>query len=67
MVAMGLLAYFGARTLVVCFWDYGIWAFVRDARGTYLPLRRQYRRGRRIIEETGEREREREEREEQLY
>jgi hypothetical protein len=30
MVAMGLLAYFGAGTLSFFFCLYGIWAFVRD-------------------------------------
>jgi hypothetical protein len=67
MVATGVLAYFGAGTLLFFFWAYGIYAFVRDLRNRYVPMARQYLRGRREMKEAEERERERKEREEQLY
>ncbi|MDG5775480.1 hypothetical protein VB773_11435 [Haloarculaceae archaeon H-GB2-1] len=67
MVATGVLAYFGAGTILFFFWAYGIYAFARDLRHKFLPLARQYLRGRRERKRAEERERERTEREEQLY
>jgi len=61
------LVYVAGMTLLFFFWVYGIVSFVRDVRGKYLPLARQYVRGRRAQKAEREREAEREEREKQLY
>jgi hypothetical protein len=67
MVSELTLLYVGGMTLLFFFWAYGIYAFVRDTKNRFIPLARQYRRGRRREKEEAEREAEREEREEQLY
>jgi hypothetical protein len=67
MVSELTLLYVGGMTLLFFFWAYGIYAFVRDTKNRFIPLARQYLRGRRREKEEAEREAEREEREEQLY
>ena len=66
MIDFGLL-YVGGVTVLFFFWVYGIYAFVRDTKNKFIPLARQYRRGRRLDKEEAQREAEREEHEEQLY
>ena len=66
MVDIGLL-YVAGVTVLFFFWVYGIYAFVRDAKNRFIPLVRQYLRGRRREKEEAERDAEREERERQLY
>jgi hypothetical protein len=66
MIDFGLL-YVGGVTVLFFFWVYGIYAFVRDTKNKFIPLARQYRRGRRRDKEEAQREAEREEHEEQLY
>lgn len=61
------LFYVVGITVLFFFWAYGIVAFVRDLRRTYVPALRQYRFGRREQKERAKREAEREERERQLY
>ncbi len=48
-------------------WAYGLYALARDAKNRWLPLARQYVRGRRKQAKEEEREEEREERRRQLY
>ncbi|WP_435076607.1 hypothetical protein [Halococcus sp. AFM35] len=67
MVSELTLLYVGGMTLLFFFWAYGIYAFVRDTKNKFIPLGRQYLRGRRREKEEAKREAEREEREEQLY
>lgn len=59
--------YFAIVTVLFFFWVYGIVAFARDLKGTYIPKARQYVRGRREQKEQAEKEREREQKERQLY
>lgn len=66
MVDLGVL-YIGGVTVLFFFWAYGIYAFVRDMKNRFIPLARQYRRGRKRQKAEAEREDEREERERQLY
>ncbi|MFB6243227.1 MAG: hypothetical protein ABEH80_03930 [Halobaculum sp.] len=61
------LWYVGAVSLLFLPWAYGLYALVRDARNRWLPLARQYVRGRREQKKQKEREEEREERRKQLY
>jgi hypothetical protein len=63
---IGLL-YIGGVTVLFFFWTYGIYAFVRDTKNRFIPLARQYRRGRKRQKEEAERDEERDERERQLY
>lgn len=63
---IGLL-YVGGLSLLFVFWAYGIVSFAFDVRNKFVPLARQYIRGRRHEREEREREAEREERERQLY
>ena len=63
---IGLL-YVGGMTLLFVFWAYGLVSFVLDVKNKFVPLGRQYLRGRRREKEEAKRESEREEREEQLY
>ncbi|WP_049999184.1 hypothetical protein [Halococcus sediminicola] len=63
---IGLL-YVGGMTLLFVFWAYGLVSFVLDVKNKFIPLTRQYLRGRRREKEEAKRESEREEREEQLY
>jgi hypothetical protein len=63
---IGLL-YVGGMSLLFVFWAYGLVSFVLDVKNKFIPLGRQYLRGRRRETEEAEREDEREEREEQLY
>ncbi|WP_256687718.1 hypothetical protein [Halococcus qingdaonensis] len=63
---IGLL-YVGGMSLLFVFWAYGLVSFVLDVKNKFIPLTRQYLRGRRREKEEAEREAEREEREEQLY
>lgn len=63
---VGLL-YVGMVTLLFFFWVYGIASFALDVKNKFIPLGRQYLRGRREQEREDEREEEREERERQLY
>jgi hypothetical protein len=55
-----------AGTLLVFFWVYGLVSLVVDVRTKYIPLTKQYLRGRRKLKEEKKREEEREEREKQL-
>ncbi|WP_123536754.1 hypothetical protein [Halosimplex salinum] len=67
VVSTGTLLYFGMGTLLFFFWAYGIYAFVRDCRRTYIPgLRRLLARRREQTDER-DREQERDEKEKQLY
>lgn len=59
------VAYVAGVTLLFFFWVYGIYAFVRDLKNRYVPLARQYVRGRRTTDADAEAERE--ERERDLY
>ncbi|EMA49619.1 hypothetical protein [Halococcus thailandensis] len=59
---IGLL-YVGGMSLLFVFWAYGLVSFVLDVKNKFIPLTRQYLRGRRREKEEAERE----EREEQLY
>ncbi len=61
------LVYIGAITVLFFFWAYGIYAFVRDTKNRFIPIFRQYRRGRKRQKEEAERDEEREEHERQLY
>lgn len=61
------IAYLVGVTVLFFFWAYGIYAFVRDLRYRYLPLAKQYVRGRRRRKAQNEAEAEREERERELY
>ena len=63
----GALLYFGMGTLLFFFWVYGIYAFARDCRRTYIPGLKRVVAHRRDREEAQEREQEREEQERQLY
>lgn len=67
MVSTYTLVYFGGGTLLFFFWVYGIYAFVRDCRRTFIPGLRGWVAMRREREEDREREAEREEKERQLY
>ncbi|WP_459193093.1 hypothetical protein [Halosimplex sp. J119] len=67
MVSTGALLYFGMGTLLFFFWVYGIYAFVRDCRQTYIPGFKGWLARRREQQAEQEREQEREEREKQLY
>ncbi|MFC7068489.1 hypothetical protein [Halobaculum lipolyticum] len=59
--------YLAAVTLLFVPWVYGLYALARDGRNRFLPLARQYLRGRDRQKERAEAEREREEQERQLY
>ncbi|WP_049900183.1 hypothetical protein [Halococcus agarilyticus] len=61
------LFYVGGMTLLFVFWAYGIVSFVLDVKNKFIPLVRQYRRGRRREKEEAERDAGRDEREQQLY
>ena len=63
---IGLL-YVGGVSLLFVFWAYGLVSFVLDVKHKFIPLVKQYLRGRRAEKEQAEREAEREERERQLY
>ncbi len=63
---IGLL-YIGGMSLLFVFWAYGLVSFVLDVKNKFIPLGRQYLRGRQREKEEAKREAEREEREEQLY
>jgi hypothetical protein len=63
---IGLL-YVGGMSLLFVFWAYGLVSFALDVKNKFIPLGRQYLRGRRREKEEAEREAERDEREEQLY
>lgn len=67
MVNSITLFYFGGGTLLFFFWIYGIYAFVRDLKNTFIPKYRQYRRGREQIKAEKEEDEERKEKEKQLY
>lgn len=67
MVSTGALLYFGMGTLLFFFWVYGIYAFARDCRQTYIPGLKGWLARRREQQAEQEREQEREEREQQLY
>lgn len=67
MATTAVWVYFGGGTLLFFFWVYGIYAFVRDCRRTYVPGLRAWVARRREREQEQEREDEREERERQLY
>jgi hypothetical protein len=55
-----------AGTLLLFFWVYGLVSLVLDVKHKFIPLARQYVRGRRKLKEEQKREEEREEREKQL-
>ncbi|MFC7136901.1 hypothetical protein [Halobaculum litoreum] len=59
--------YLAAVTMLFVPWVYGLYALARDGRNRFLPLARQFLRGRRAKKEQAEAEREREEQERQLY
>lgn len=59
--------YLAAVTLLFIPWAYGLYALARDGKNRFLPLARQYLRGRRRLTEQAEAEAEREEQERQLY
>lgn len=67
MVSTAAWLYFGMGTLLFFFWVYGIWAFARDVRRTYIPGFRGWIARRREKKAEQERESEREEQEKQLY
>ena len=59
--------YLGGMTVLFFFWAYGIVSFILDIKNKFIPLGRQYLRGRRNIKEEKEKEKEHEEKERQLY
>ena len=59
--------YIGGMTLLFFFWAYGIVSFALDVKNKFVPLGRQYLRGRNRQREEKEAEEEREEKERQLY
>jgi len=59
--------YIGGSLVLFFFWAYGIVSFLLDIKNKFVPLGRQYLRGRRRLKEEKEEEEEREERERQLY
>ncbi|WP_348610246.1 hypothetical protein [Halobaculum rarum] len=59
--------YLAAVSLLFVPWVYGLYALARDGKNRFLPLARQYLRGRRNRSEQAEAEAEREEQERQLY
>ncbi|AHG01615.1 hypothetical protein HALLA_04240 (plasmid) [Halostagnicola larsenii XH-48] len=61
------ILYYGGLLVLFFFWIYGIVSFARDVKRRVIPGIKQYRRGRRRLAETDERDREREENERQLY
>lgn len=61
------LVFYGGGMVLFFFWAYGIVAFLLDLKNKFIPGFRQYRRGRKRLEEKQEKEKEREELEEQLY
>lgn len=64
------LTYFAVGSLLFVFWAYGVVSFVLDVKNKFVPLTRQYLRGRREQkqqqQQEQEQEQEREERERQL-
>ena len=61
------VAYVTGVTILFFFWVYGIYAFVRDLKNRYIPLARQYVRGRRKTKADAEEDAEREEGERGLF
>ena len=61
------VGFVAAMTALFFFWAYGIVSFVLDVKNKFIPLGRQYLRGRRRLKAEQRREEEREERERQLY
>ncbi|RJT05278.1 MULTISPECIES: hypothetical protein [Halococcus] len=61
------LVYVVGMSLLFVFWAYGLVSFVLDVKHKFVPLAKQYLRGRRNEKEEAAREAEREEREQQLY
>ena len=61
------LIYVAGMSLLFVFWAYGLVSFVFDVKNKFIPLTKQYFRGRRNEKEEAAREAEREEREQQLY
>lgn len=60
------VTFFGAGMILFFFWVYGIASFILDVKNKFIPLGRQYLRGRRKLKEEKKKKKEREEREEQL-
>lgn len=50
------IAYVVAVVILFFFWAYGIYAFFRDLRRSFIPKFRQYRRGRKRLKEESEEE-----------
>ena len=67
MSATVAAVYYGGLTVLFFFWMYGIVSFVLDVKNKLIPGVRRYRRGRRALSEQAKRERERSERERDLY
>jgi hypothetical protein len=63
---MDPLTYFAIGSLLFVFWAYGIVSFVLDVKNKFVPLGRQYLRGRQAQKEQQQQQQEREERERQL-
>lgn len=61
------LTYVVVVTLLFVPWAYGLYALVRDGKNRFIPAVRQYREGRKQQKADREAEREREEKEQQLY
>jgi hypothetical protein len=61
------LPYAIAVSLLFIPWAYGLYAMGRDAKNRWIPLARQYWRGRKNQKEQQKREEEREEKRRQLY
>lgn len=61
------LWYAAAVTVLFFFWIYGIVSFALDVKRKFVPMGRQYLRGRRQLKEEQRREEQREERERELY
>ena len=59
--------YLGGGTVLFFFWAYGLVSFGFDLKNKFVPLGRQYVRGKRRQREEAERDEERDERERQLY
>ena len=59
--------YLGGGTVLFFFWAYGIVSFGLDVKNKFIPLGKQYLRGKRRQREEKERDEEREEKERQLY
>ncbi|WP_255196354.1 hypothetical protein [Halorarius litoreus] len=60
------LTYFAVGSLLFVFWAYGVVSFALDVKRKFVPMGRQYLRGREEQKQQARKEQERDEREKQL-